>query len=344
MDCCRKCFQGHANPLAAQTDETADIGNCDLCGIPNTNVWDAEVLLDQFSALLSHYETSDEGAAPSLAEALQGDWRLFAHRATPQATAFLRAVFADEPVPLPLDRPARLRRENAAATDHSNAWARFTEDLMHRSRYFPAAASNLEFFEQIVTSRARRVKPGVTFFRARVCETPDGLPPSQMSMPPAPLATAGRANPIGIPHLYLAREPETSIRECRAVQHHFVTVAEFKTTAPIRVLGLDDFSPLDPFEIENDAASRLDAARTIERLGRELQRPVRPTDNEVEYVPTQWLASLVQHLGLDGILYSSSLHPSGTNAVLFDDGLVAVDPNPKTYEITAMTLDRRLVS
>jgi RES domain-containing protein len=325
------------------TDGTAEIGNCDLCGEPNTNVWDASVLLDQFSALLSHYEGASPEAEPPLVEALQRDWRIFAQRALPRAMAFIHAVFADAPVPVPVDQPARLRRGGSVATDHSNAWSRFADDLMRRSRYFPAAAANLDFFEQTVMSRSRPVQAGVTFFRARVCDTSDGFPAEKMSMPPPGSASAGRANPVGIPHLYLARELETSIRECRAVQHNFVTVAKFTTTGPIDVLSLNDFRPLDPFQIENDAASRLDAARTVERLGHELQRPVRPTDNEVEYVPTQWLSGLVKHLGLDGILYSSSLHPAGTNAVLFDDDMVAVDGAPQTYEITAMSLDCRPV-
>jgi RES domain-containing protein len=337
MQCCAGCFREHANPLAALIRETPIVANCEVCERSWAEVWDAQDLLDPFSTLVSHYEVSDDPNAVGLAESIQRDWRVFSDEAEPKITVFLAAVFSGQATSVPLDAPVRLRRDEEPG-EHLDAWDRFAQDLMYGNRFFPEAMKNLKNFEHVVSSRAVRFEPGVEFFRARVCDTADGIPGDRMSMPPPAKATAGRANPAGIPHLYLARELETCIRECRAVQHNFVSVARFRTTDPLLLLDLNGFRPVDPFVLESAAAKRLDAARTIERLGRELQRPVRPTDNEVEYVPTQYLSGLVRKLELAGILYSSSLHPGGTNAVLFDGSKVELLEEPQTFEITSMTL------
>ena len=41
----------------------------------------------------------------------------------------------------------------------------------------------------------------------------------EMGCPPADMATAGRANPMGIPYLYLCKNEETTYYEVRALYH-----------------------------------------------------------------------------------------------------------------------------
>lgn len=157
-------------------------------------------------------------------------------------------------------------------------------------------------------------------------------------MPPTGKARAGRANPRGIPHLYLAMEEATCIQESRASQYNLVTVAAFEVKERLTVLNLVGFGKVNPFQIAENAARELDASRTLEQLEAELQKPVRPTDDEVEYVPTQYLSGMVKRLELDGILYSSSLQPGGVNLVLFDDSKVVAAGDTRTVEVTGIEL------
>lgn len=342
MNCCEACFQGHADPLRSLPNTTATIANCDLCGNEGVDTWHATELFDAFSGLLGHYEeieSGTEGAAPVSAQ-LQRDWAIFSFDDPQRISAFLNAVFSGDNEVVREDRAIRLRRPDSSDhRDHVDAWDRLAADLKHGNRFFPSADQNREFLERIVDLHKKPVAAGVTYFRARVCDDDKGFAAEKMGMPPSRKATAGRANPLGIPHLYMASDEDTCIQESRATQHNFVTVAKFKVVEPLLVAKLDEFTNLDPFEIEDDAGRQLDAARTIERLGEELRKPVRPTDDEVEYVPTQYLAGLLRTLNYDGIIYSSSVRPGGTNIVLFSDEKVEVLPDPATHVVTGMTLE-----
>lgn len=350
MKCCRECFREHANPLRAFTSATAataPMASCDLCDAEAADVWDARVLLDAFAGVIGHYEVVDPGTDQSgpLTERLQRDWSIFSVEDLGRIHAFLCAVVDGSPDALlnmvvNSDANVRLRRkEEDPVNDPVDAWDRFTEELMYGNRYFPSVSNDRDFFERTVSLRVKRIDPGVVLYRARVCDTPDGHVLEKMGMPPRESARAGRASPLGIPHLYLGKEPDTCIQESRAAQHNLVTVAKFEVVDPLVVLNLKDFVALDPFVIEDQAAAQLDAARTLERLGYELRKPVRPTDDEVEYIPTQYLSGLVKSLEHDGILYASSLREGGTNLVLFSDSKVRMTGELVTYEVTSMRLE-----
>jgi hypothetical protein len=351
MNCCEACFQEHANPLKSFTKATATMASCEFCGAAATDVWDAKDLLDSFTGIIGHYETAEVANPQSgpLAQKIQDDWGIFAFDEPDVIRQFLAAVFdgsPDDPIAslVANDSIVRLARKQGDYTsDPVDAWDRFSKELMYGNRFFPSVANSHDFLVEMVHLRLKRVEPRVKMFRARVCQSLTGHVAKEMGMPPSRFATAGRASPLGIPHLYLALEIETCIQESRAVQHNLVTVAQFEVKESLEVLNLRDVVRIDPFAIETDAAAQLDAAKTIERLGYELQRPVRPTDHEVEYIPTQYLSGLVKSLKIDGILYASSLRKGGTNLVLFSDSKVRISAETETYEITSASLGTRKV-
>lgn len=91
-----------------------------------------------------------------------------------------------------------------------------------------------------------------------------------------------------------------------------------------------------PFVVSDDAyASQRDMARRNRGkrvLGRALAEPVRPEDEDIEYIPTQFLARMIANLGLDGAAYASSqragrrqaFRGNATSNFLFFDPDVAV--------------------
>ncbi|WP_368736990.1 RES family NAD+ phosphorylase [Janibacter hoylei] len=164
-----------------------------------------------------------------------------------------------------------------------------------------------------------------------------------MGAPPKHIASAGRANPVGIPYLYLAYSIETCLYETRASIHSSITVGRFQPTRQLNVLNLADIDPPDFFSIPDvdsvdDQISQVAMHRYLRALSRELTKPVRSSDEPTDYIPTQYLCEFAKAQGLDGVLYSSSLHPGGRNLVLFDTTAAACVDASLIVEITSLKL------
>ncbi len=55
-----------------------------------------------------------------------------------------------------------------------------------------------------------------------------------------------------------------------------------------------------------------------QKISIDLSKPMRRYDNEIEYIPTQFICEFIKvFTGASGIKFSSSLHPSGNNFVIF---------------------------
>jgi RES domain-containing protein len=129
-------------------------------------------------------------------------------------------------------------------------------------------------------------------------------------------ASEGRANPKGIPFLYLATDKETAMSEVRPWVGSLISVGQFKTLRDLRLIdctknhqGMSFFiEEPDPQTREQVVWSHIDHA---------FSKPVNPSDSVAEYVPTHIIAELFKIAGYDGIIYKSSLE-GGFNVVLFD--------------------------
>jgi RES domain len=146
-------------------------------------------------------------------------------------------------------------------------------------------------------------------------------------MKPAPLnPSEGRANPRGIPYLYLATDNETAIAEVRPWSGALVSVGVFETKRDLRLvdctrnhgkagsreyrLGLlmGEFDKLSPTQIDEAVWTDIDTAFSL---------PVGAGDEFVNYIPTQIIAEQFLADGFDGIAYKSALSERGSNVVLF---------------------------
>jgi hypothetical protein len=80
------------------------------------------------------------------------------------------------------------------------------------------------------------------------------------------------------------------------------------------------------------------ATQFLAELGRELAVPTKPGENQIEYVPTQYLSEFVKAQNVSGIRYQSSLRPAGWNLVLFDVAQAAVG-EVEHFHVTALSLE-----
>jgi RES domain-containing protein len=172
----------------------------------------------------------------------------------------------------------------------------------------------------------RNINVGKKFYRARLGpdnadEFGKAFTPKQMGMPPPDRTPEGRANPFGIPFLYLASELSTAISEVRPWKGAYVSVATFESKEELRLVDLaDDFSIHDPFGIL-ELNFVVEDNILLRRLSKELSEPINPNKSRIEYIPSQFLTEIIRDEGYQGIIYPSALG-SGQNIVLFDDRLV----------------------
>lgn len=134
-------------------------------------------------------------------------------------------------------------------------------------------------------------------------------------------ASEGRANPKGIPYLYVAENKRTAVTEVRPWVGAWVTVSVLRTT---RDLYLVDCSQ-GGYNIRLDEPPPEEWDEIVwQEVDRAFSRPVTREDDTASYAPTQIIADLFKREGYDGILYQSSL-TEGRNVVLFDLDAAEVD-------------------
>ncbi|BCW56795.1 MULTISPECIES: RES family NAD+ phosphorylase [Micrococcaceae] len=335
---CATCF-GDASPIGYET-EAPQVGVCAFCSNGTSDVWPATTWADPFQQVTDLYrQAGDQGGSP-LHIRIQDDWSLFAANRTPEENrAFLEAVF---PTGHPLLDVTAVEPVNGAnLQNYSRAWDDFANQLISQNRFFPSGAIDPQVLEYVIRRSLRIIQPGTRFYRGRMSPDGNSISKAKMGMPPKNWATGGRANPPGIPHLYLTFHEDTCIAEIRPSMYSTLTVATFETTDRITFLDLSAIQPLNPFGIEDEQFSQLYSYKLLKRLGHELSRPVRRSDNGVEYAASQYICEFVKSIGIEGIQYASSVHAGGQNLVLFSEEKARVTGRPSTYEVTGAQYTKR---
>ncbi len=205
-------------------------------------------------------------------------------------------------------------------------WENLREELRYRNRFFPKTDIKFERLSALLAFLGLELSEiQLNWFRARIQSGNDPYPLDKMGAPPRELATHGRANPAGIPYLYVASEEMTAISETRPHTGEMVCVADFSVEGSLRVVDLrTPKATVSPFllgEPEEIGRMRSDLP-FLERLGEELTRPVLPHAAAVDYTPSQFLCEFIKGQGYDGVLYKSSVS-NGINLALFETSRIA---------------------
>ena len=141
--------------------------------------------------------------------------------------------------------------------------------------------------------------------------------PSERMQPLPHMANEGRANPKGIPYLYVATDKDTAMAEVRPWLGSKISVGQFKIKKDITLV---DCSVLHAkkfvFYLKEPTAEKKEEAVWSD-IDWAFSNPVTANDSIADYIPTQIIAELFKNNGLDGIAYKSNLG-KGHNVVLFD--------------------------
>jgi hypothetical protein len=128
----------------------------------------------------------------------------------------------------------------------------------------------------------------------------------------------GRANPRGIPYLYLATTRETAMAEVRPWIGAIISVAKLQVRRDLKVIDCSKHHSKDSFvSLLGDHTRPMEDGMWM-AIDRAFATPVSQDDESKEYVPTQIIAELFKSKGFDGIVYKSLLSDEGFNVALFN--------------------------
>lgn len=322
MWCCSNCIgdRGLArNIIPSLSTLTA---SCSFCQSENVSVVEPKALGDVFSSLIAIYEIDPLGS--SLISILKEDWGLFDHEAMDEHRSknLLAEILNDGEIVRRNFVPSPRFRSHALIR-----WEELRDELRLRNRFFPAVSLDLDRLSNLLSYLllAPDELP-VSWFRSRLLAQADPYGPDQMGAPPSSVATHGRANPAGIPYLYLASTETTAISEVRPHTGERTCIAEFSTPPDLKIVDLrNPRKSVSPFVLGDEEA--IGAMRAdigfLARLGDELTRPVLPQSAAIDYVPSQYLCEFIKKCGYDGVMYRSSVG-EGMNLALFDPAKATV--------------------
>lgn len=157
-------------------------------------------------------------------------------------------------------------------------------------------------------------------------------------IPLAGAASDGRANPEGIPRLYMAFDRHTAIAEVRPWIGSLVTVAFMKTVKDLKVVDCRSDGGRDPIYLEGEPNEEKREAAVWAHVARAFREPVLRGDNRAGYAPTQLIAELFEREGYDGIVYGSGFGDEAANIVVFDLAAAEIVA-AEIHEVKSVKLD-----
>lgn len=291
-------------------------------------------------SLVTIFESALDGT--SLYLVLQQDWGLFASEDS--CKRVLNEIIGKYPDVFGKDgitSSESLVAYKSSITACVEVWETLKEDIKNHHR-FTTDLNRLKAADwETLLDHKIQLRPDASFFRARIHYKKDEhLEPKDMGARERGDCPPGRANPEGIPYLYLSEEAKTTFYETRVNMHDVVSVGEFKITGadPLYVEDLTDIDLNELDILDEDVVKLARRKLLIQALSRDMSNPMRRFDSKIEYVPTQFICEYVQLTqNVAGIRFSSSVYNKGTNVVIFDPDLMhcvnVVDYNIKSLDI-----------
>jgi hypothetical protein len=316
MNCCAECFGDRGLRRSIIPSLSATTGRCSYCESDDVSVIEPKELTEYFALLVSAYRP--DGAGKLLIHWFREDWALFQHPRMDDSRAkdLLGEILDDGEITRQAFVPA-----NDPTADRLSEWENLRDELMYRNRYFPEKTIDLDRLEALLSPLTLDADELPTmWYRARISLGDVPYTVDQMGAPPKRIASHGRANPAGIPYLYLGSTQETAISEIRPHTGEIACVADFMTPTSLKLVDLrTPRKMVSPFVLADadDIGRMRNDLPFLERLGNELTRPVIPQVAAIDYTPSQYLCEFIKKCGYQGVIYRSSMG-AGMNLALFD--------------------------
>jgi RES domain. len=317
MRICACCFNDIELKQFVSTHPKKETVDCSYCGFNSESI-EIEELLDFFSDFFSILTKNEKGK--TLSELIQQDWNLFSTDTNIQEilTIILQQLNSD----LTVNDKVLYIKEITDCIEH---WETLKEDLKWNRRFLADAERLINLKWDTLFGIYSTIDSNNEFYRARIhfdgCREQIGK--EHLGCPPKEKSVGGRANPQGIPYLYLCNNIDTTLYETRVSYLDVVSIGTFKLkeTEELKIVDFTQWqSPFNAFC--DDSISMIDFVKgklLRQHISKDLSKPMRRFDSEMEYLPTQFICEFVRYIvGATGIQFNSSLHKGGVNIVLFE--------------------------
>jgi hypothetical protein len=314
MNVCVNCFQD--SELKKFVESSSVSGKCDFCSDDlDIEILSLEELLDFFAEFLNIFQEKEEST--SLIEIIDRDWKLFSSEnisslILAEIMRLLKSSFTSPNVCV-----GYIDEINSCV----NYWDELKEDLKWRRRFLTDIDKIIELGWDGFFNQQSLANPNDVLFRARIHTNKDtSFSLEDMGCPNKMIVSGGRANPQGIPYLYLSKSAETTFYETRTTYLDEVSVGEFKIKEDNKVILVDFTECANAFLNLGDILNYTKSLLLKKYISSDLSKPLKRTDSELEYIPTQFICEFIRYItNADGIIFNSSLHLGGVNIVLFDE-------------------------
>jgi len=316
---CKNCFSDRE--IKGFIISLNKLNDCNCCGSKDVEVIAIEELLDFFKELFENFKPVEEGL--SLMSKIQGNWNLFSSL----ESAHKILNYTLNKCNSSLKSSEDLVDFNDEIIENTNHWHKLKEQLKWERRYL----TNIDFLTQdlgwdgFFESKVLIAKEEI-FYRARLHQNANliAFSKDEMLCPPKHISTAGRANPLGIPYLYLSDNQETILYEIRASYLDEISLASFKLKADLsNEIIISDFTDPPTLFHPNEVNKKIKATLLKQVISRDLSKPMRRYDSELDYIPTQFICEFIKvFTGVQGIKFRSSLHNVGNNLVIFNQDIM----------------------
>ncbi|NPD47907.1 RES domain-containing protein [Lentimicrobium sp. S6] len=293
------------------------IGNCNYCKSEDIPLLNIDEILDFFIELIYLFEPKEEGE--EISKKIQREWDLF------NGSGLANLIISD--------LAKYLNKESLTADakvvyipellQNVGQWKDFKEKIRSKKRFLLDIDKLEELGWDSLFNDVVEYTKDIPLYRSRIHynESSECIPCEKMGAPPPDKVGNGRANPIGIPYLYLSKDISTTFYETKSLNKDELSVAEFRAIEG-ETLSLVDFTEVPKIF---GAFGSVDLYPYVKKIllkrliSIDLSKPIRRYDSELDYIPTQFICEYIRVVNkADGIIFNSSLHKGGVNVVVFN--------------------------
>ena len=336
---CKNCFAD--KELNGFITSQNKIGNCSCCGSKDVEIIPIEELFDFFKELLENFKPISSG--DRFISKVQGNWSLFNNLTNGQRIL----NFTLDKIDSSIKNSDELVDFNDEILENVNFWFKLKEQLKWERRYLTDIVYLTEDlgWDKYFWSKVK-IEEDDVFYRARLHKNADEklFPKKEMFCPKKKFSTAGRANPSGIPYLYLSDNEDTILYEIRASYLDEVSIASFHLKQDLtQDIIISDFTETPSLYAPSEVNQRIKSTLLKQIISRDLSKPMRRYDSELDYIPTQFICEFIKvFTNVQGIKFRSSLHNIGNNLVVFNQNFFDCD-EVKKVQVSKVSIDSKIL-